>query len=526
MDYSKQLNYKITPQNRPIPGKKMIENNAEGYVFQKDIWEHLERFLLIGTEGGTYYVSEQKLTSQNIDNSIACIMENPHKVLDMIYDISVNGKAPKNDPAIFLLVLLFKFAGTSAAKRKAGELLPEICRTGTHLFTFVHFVDSMRSWGRTVRRAVSNWYSMNIDKLEYQIVKYKGRTVEGSENQWTHRDVLRSCHARPLTGKHDLLFGYITKGNISSPLIAAYEKLQSSEDVNESISLIKEYRIPHDSWPTWLKNNKKVWEAGLTDLPLTALIRNLNKLTQLEVLREGDWDRLELIQNKLTSQEYIKKSRVHPMTMLTAMRTYGRGEGIKGDMRWNPIKGIEDALEKGFYLSFENVEAIDKKIFVAVDVSGSMGQLGNGILSCSEIAACMAMIVVRKAEYCIIKGFSDELKDVKISSESTLTEVIRKTRMPFGSTDCALPMIWALENKIDIDAFVIYTDNETWFGNIHPSQALNQYRQRTKNIDSKLIVNAITSTKFSIADPKDPNSLDVVGFNTSTPQAISAFINK
>ncbi|CAF4970990.1 unnamed protein product, partial [Rotaria socialis] len=31
----------------------------------------------------------------------------------------------------------------------------------------------------------------------------------------------------------------------------------------------------------------------------------------------------------------------------------------------------------------------------------------------------------------------------------------------FGATDCALPMLWAIENKEQIDVFVIYTDSET-----------------------------------------------------------------
>ena len=36
--------------------------------------------------------------------------------------------------------------------------------------------------------------------------------------------------------------------------------------------------------------------------------------------------------------------------------------------------------------------------------------------------------------------------------------------IPFGRTDAALPMLWALENKVKADTFVIYTDSETWYG--------------------------------------------------------------
>lgn len=46
-----------------------------------------------------------------------------------------------------------------------------------------------------------------------------------------------------------------------------------------------------------------------------------------------------------------------------------------------------------------------------------------------------------------------------------------------GGTDCALPMIYAKQKKLKIDVFIVYTDSETWFGKIHPTEALKQYRR-------------------------------------------------
>ena len=94
--------------------------------------------------------------------------------------------------------------------------------------------------------------------------------------------------------------------------------------------------------------------------------------------------------------------------------------------------------------------------------------------------------------------------------------------MPFGGTDCALPMLWAQKNNIKFDTFVVYTDNETWAGSIHPSQALVQYRQQMVS-DAKLIVVGMSSNEFTIADPYDAGMLDVVGFDTSAPNIMNAF---
>jgi 60 kDa SS-A/Ro ribonucleoprotein len=69
---------------------------------------------------------------------------------------------------------------------------------------------------------------------------------------------------------------------------------------------------------------------------------------------------------------------------------------------------------------------------------------------------------------------------------------------------------------------VIYTDSETWAGDIHPVQALRDYR-RASGIDARRVVVGIVSNGFSIADPADGGMLDVVGFDTATPQLIADF---
>jgi 60 kDa SS-A/Ro ribonucleoprotein len=96
------------------------------------------------------------------------------------------------------------------------------------------------------------------------------------------------------------------------------------------------------------------------------------------------------------------------------------------------------------------------------------------------------------------------------------------SNLPFGGTDCALPMLYALEREREVDAFVIYTDSETWAGRIHPAEALRLYRNES-GIDARLVVVGMVSNGFSIADPDDTGMLDVVGFDTATPDVIAGF---
>jgi 60 kDa SS-A/Ro ribonucleoprotein len=69
---------------------------------------------------------------------------------------------------------------------------------------------------------------------------------------------------------------------------------------------------------------------------------------------------------------------------------------------------------------------------------------------------------------------------------------------------------------------IICTDSETWAGDIHPSQALRQYRERT-GFNARLTVVGMVSNGFSIADPTDAGMLDVVGFDTAAPQLMADF---
>jgi len=83
-------------------------------------------------------------------------------------------------------------------------------------------------------------------------------------------------------------------------------------------------------------------------------------------------------------------------------------------------------------------------------------------------------------------------------------------------------MTWALDNKIEVDTFGVITDNETWAGDVHPHQALKQYRQRT-GIPAREAVFGVVGTPFTIADPSDTGMMDFVGFDSAAPRAFADF---
>lgn len=122
-------------------------------------------------------------------------------------------------------------------------------------------------------------------------------------------------------------------------------------------------------------------------------------------------------------------------------------------------------------------------------------------------------------------GFQDTLVPLPFTAASSITEMVNHTEgLPFGSTDCAAPMLWAQEKRRAYDVFIVFTDSETWVGATHPHQALVDYRKAMALPNAQLIVMGMTATRFTIADPDDAGMLDVVGLDAAVPELVRAFV--
>lgn len=544
-NYGKIFSVRETPQHRRIPKSKQVENSAGGYAWQIDDWARLDRFLILGTEGGTYYASQRGFTLDNGETITRCLEADGTRTVERVVEISRSGRAPKNDPAIFVLAAAAKL-GDPDTRARAYAALPAVCRIGTHLMHFAEFAESLGGWGRGMRRAVARWYNERpADRLAYQLVKYQAR------DGWSNRDLLRLSHPKAPSEAHNRLYQWVTKGVWNAEettdeklgvdklgVIDAFERVKRASRLEEVVRLIEQSDLPRETIPTQWLVHPKVWEALLAKMPMTAMIRNLATMTRIGLLTSMA-SATRTIVSRLSDGERLKKARVHPIAILAALMTYRAGRGARGRHTWKPVGRIVDALDAAFYKSFGHVQPTGKRTLLGLDVSGSMacGQIaGIPGLTPRVASAAMSLITASVEEEYGVVGFTggafsakapnakSALRELDISPRQRLDDVVRRVDgLPFGATDCALPMLWALAKRMPVDTFVIYTDSETWIGHIHPAQALAKYR-REMGIPAKLIVVGMVSNGFSIADPNDPDMLDVVGFDTATPMAMSEFV--
>jgi 60 kDa SS-A/Ro ribonucleoprotein len=550
MAYLKRHGTRRVPQWVPLPGSRQMPNSAGGFAWAVDDWTRLRRFLVLGSEGGSYYAREWQLTRENSQAVERCLHEDGPRAVAEAVRVSVEGRAPKNDPALFVLAMAAGL-GNEASRKAALDALPQVARTGTHLFQFAQFVEGFRGWGRSLRRAVGRWYADKpVDAIAYQAVKYRQR--EGV----THRDLLRLAHPASavssgnptvdVSPEHRRLFEWIVRGGTADGLprvVEGYARARSAATPGETAQLVRDYALPREALRSEHLTSPQVWEALLQDMPMTALIRNLATLTRVGVLTPGSSSAATVVA-QLGDRERLRRARVHPIAVLAALRTYASGHGARGKGAWNPVAAVLDALDAAFYAAFANVEPAGTRVLLALDVSGSMTHgtiAGVPGLTPRDASAALALVTAATEPNHQIVGFfagrggwkagkrrqwyagHDGLTRLSISPRQRLDDAIRTVSdLPFGGTDCALPMLYARAQQIEVDTFVILTDSETWAGGVHPARALAEYR-RASGLAARLVVVGMVANEFSIADPDDPGMLDVVGFDTATPQLVSDF---
>lgn len=503
-------------------------NSAGGYSYAVDKWTRLNRFLILGSDAGSYYITPQALTLENANAVIECLKENPTRVRDTIVEISKSGRAAKNSPAIFALAIACtpKYSGHAFGHLRAMEVISEVCRTGTHLFEFMEYVTALRGTGRGLRTALSNWYTeKSLESLQYQLVKYQQR------NGWSHRDILRLAHPVPQSREISEIFHWVT--NPDSPevnvepydILFAFEQAKIATEALQIVDLIQKFSLPWEAIPTqWLKD-PNVRMTLLEKMPIMAMIRQLGIYSSLgltEMQSRGE----ELILASLNNAENISRSRIHPFQILLALQTYSQGHGERGSNTWRTNARIAQALEEAFYKSFANVKASGKRILLGIDISGSMRS--NVISGLSEMpatwaAAAQTLVTVNAEPFVDVVAFDTHAYPRVINKRSTILATMKEFA-PQGGTDCGSVIQYAQDNNLVYDAFVIFTDGETWANNSNPYNRFKAYQYGVNNA-AKLITVAMVGNRYSLSPANDDASVfDCVGFDATTPQLISEFL--
>ena len=477
-----------------------VPNNAGGFVWQISDREQVIRYLIIGSEGGNFYQTPQQVSS----TCASCVLrmtrtpDNFKWLIETIRQVSMEGRAAKQESTLLALATAIVFARTPAEKTEALNAVKDCVRILTHMYMLIGYIKIFSKaghptlaapatdtsskvvtvgsgLGRGIRRVFGDYfYSRTGIEIANLMTKYQNR--EG----WTIKDVLTLIHIDPKKMKDD--GGRLAIENVfktkeefatilakapptaeptktllsaikeihtiaerplqpaTNPSLASLSNYQYSEELNRIVQLINQVGLCREQLPSQLFKQRKVWEALLTNkgangkgkgMPLTALIRNLGKLSTDEIkIIEARTARdqspagkqayafaapattaaaipvfplghaqhyTEYIFRRITDARDIKRTKIHPYNILVAMLIYKKGSGDKGGMMWTPNIHIVDALDRAFKLAFQNITPTGKRIKIALDVSGSMSSAfcaGSQIVNCATASVAMMMMTL------------------------------------------------------------------------------------------------------------------------------------
>ena len=515
-----------TPQTEPLDDR-MVANNAGGYSYPVTDEVRMHRFLIMGSEDGSYYQKERQLTLDNLRATKRHINEAGAAAVEHIVEVAMQRRAPRVSPTLFCLAAAAS-ADNIEAKQAALEALPSVAVTASHLEEFVSYVDSMRGWGPSLRKAASTWYtSRDPAEVAFQAVKYRTRA------EWSHRDILRKAH--PQAEKHsDLwhIFEWITQGTVppahdSLQIIHSFLSAQEETNPQALAKLITDERLPREAVPPEMLQHDEVWAALGQQMPPLAFVRNLPALTAHNAIRpmEAQWavDRI----NNMRAKPDGRPAPVHPMNLLTSMMVYRMGRSVEGKNVWTPVPQVSAALDRAFDQSFSAAPQTGQRVYLAVDVSGSMNSNTLGRirgLTARMAAAAVTMAIARREPNHFIAAFSERMEEFNVTAQDSLNDVMTKAdKIQMGRTDMSLPMLHAMEHNIPVDCFIIATDGETYAGPVHPADALRQYRQKT-GIPAKAVQLAFVANHHTLMDPDDAGTLDIPGFDAATPTILHDFM--
>ncbi|CAC5394651.1 TROVE2 [Mytilus coruscus] len=552
-----------THQSEPLLGYSQIQNVAGGYVFEVSDIDKLKRFLCLGTELGYYKANSihRKFSRSEVQAIDRLIQQGPGRdVVKCIKDVSVLNRACKQNPTLYALAVCAR-SNDPSTKHAAYSVLNDVCRIPTHLFQFIKYCEEMSGhetgWGRAHRKAISQWYKhfgevdphgrKNPLKLAYLVTKFRRRF------KWSHKDVIRLAHVRSRNKAIRMTLQYALGKTVEDAdstmsteasevrdfLMAVHNAKHCSLEKDED--KLCEYIVLHQlSWEhvpnQFLKYSVKVWKALFRLMPMTAMIRNLGKMTSLDIHKgkpEADfW--VTLVEARLLDDVQLASARIHPLTLLIAMNHYKQGAQRNHKIEWTPIHRITEALKNAFIRNTRIIQPKGRKYLMAISVGENMQKsICGSTITAGEAAAAMvySTIQTEDVEVILFTNKIEEALTANIKREDGLQSIVQKiyqippeTKSKYTQQDLSVPFKWAAEGRKKFDAIMVFTDSITSCGFIHPAEALKQYTQYMAIPDYRFVVVAMTSDKYSVAAPDSVHNLDVVGFDTMTPGIIMEFV--
>ena len=407
---------------------------------------------------------------------------------------------------------------TASLSVKDRELLarifPRVIDNAKMLRNFVQIMRSgvvgRKSLGSAPKRLVREW-------LDARDLATLFKSNVGQDPSLA--DIVKMVHPKPKDAAREALFGYF---------IGRDYAFDAMPDVVREYELFKKDRsreVPDVPFQmlTALELGTPEWTAIARRAPWQMTRMNLNTFARHGVFRvEG---MTKLIADRLRDAKAIARARVFPYQLLMAYAMANTNPEIPRE--------VCDALQDAMEIAIANVPAIEGRVFVCPDVSGSMlspitGHRAGATTSvcCVDVAALVAAAVLRKNPQAEVLPFECDVVKVNLNSrDSVMTNAAKLGSIGGGGTNCSAPLAQLNRRKAKGDLVIFVSDYESWVdaGGGRGTEMMREWNVfKQRNPEARLVCMDVQPYRTVQAIERE-DILNVGGFSDRVFDVISEF---
>jgi 60 kDa SS-A/Ro ribonucleoprotein len=306
-------------------------------------------------------------------------------------------------------------------------------------------VTGRKSMGSAPKRLIQRWIEQRDEQKLF-------RSSTGADPSFA--DILKMTHPKPNSATREAFYGYMIgrKHDVQAlpSLIQDYERFkvgQTLEVPDLPFTMLSALPLSRRDWTRIAMNAS--WQT---------LRMNLNTFARHGVFeQEGMPDR---IAGRLRDPRETERSRVLPYQLLSAF--------MNCDAEVPQI--VRDALQDAMEIAISSVPAIDGRVLICPDVSGSMSDPITGQrkgatskVRCVDVAALVTAAFLRKNPTALVKPFESKLVEIDLNPrDSVMTNAATLASICGGGTNCSAPLANMNDGRDTSDLVIFVSDNQSW----------------------------------------------------------------
>jgi 60 kDa SS-A/Ro ribonucleoprotein len=491
-----------------MPQAEVI-NEAGGVAYLLSPKAALAQYAATGCMNSTFYASAEAQLQMVLN-----LCSHPEVEPEFIARVALYARSKghmKDMPALLCAVLSVWSPGLLA------EVFDRVIDDGRMLRNFVQIMRSgvvgRKSLGTLPKRLVRAWFAARTDEQIF-------RASVGNDPSLA--DVIRMVHPKPATASRAALYGY---------LIGQPHKAEDLPEIVKQFEAFKagESKIAPDvpfQMLTSLPLGAEDWKAIARNAPWQMTRMNLNTFARHGVFEDATL--AKVISDRLRDEQAIKRACVFPYQLMAA---YAQTAGaVPTEVR----EALQDAME----IATANVPAIEGKVFVMVDVSGSMQMPVTGArtgatskVRCVDVAAMMAAAELRQNPGAEVIPFHQTFVPVVLNPrDSIMTNARILSTLPSGGTNCSAPLAEVNRREATGDLVIYVSDNESWidtpnygrFGGSATATLAEWAKFKQRSPDAKMVCIDIQAYATTQAKERE-DVLNIGGFSDHVFEVVAQF---